>query len=348
MFYSYYSIMKVVKGGWSMSKRIYLFYGTESFLIENKIKNIIHKSIPEDQRDMNVITYDLLNTPIEEIIQDAETLPFLADHKIVIGKNAFLFTGQKVPQKIEHQIDRLEQYLEQPVDFSTLIFWVPVDKLDERRKIVKQMKKFAQVESFSSLSDASLLDWLTEIAKKEGVEILPEAGQLLIHLVGQDLQLLNQEIIKMATYVGKSGLIDEKVVQELSVRTIEQDIFALIDQVANLQIEVAFQIFYDLLKNKEDPIKMVALLARQFRLILYSKELQRKGYSAQQIASQLGTHPYAIQIALKQSVKFNEQQLQNILIKLAEIDYEIKTGLKDKVLALEMFFFYLKNPTFFP
>ncbi|OEF96908.1 DNA polymerase III subunit delta [Vulcanibacillus modesticaldus] len=322
---------------------VHLFYGSESYLIAEEINRLIHSLIPPNEREFNVVTYDLMVTPVEEIVQEAEILPFGSDHKLIIAKNAFLFTGQKISKGIEHNTNTLEMLLKQPVEYSTIVFWVPSEKLDERRKIVKLIKKLGNVESFSVLSGTQLVDWVKMKAKTYNTSILDEAAEMLINIIGNNLQLLSQEISKMAIYVGKDGLIDIEVVKELSSRVLEQNIFSLIERIANMELEQAFQIFYDLLKNKEEPIKMIALLARQFRIMLHAKELYRIGYSQQQIATQLGVHPYSIKLAIKQSAKFSEAQLKDILKKLAEIDYEIKTGKKNKILSLEMFMFHLKG-----
>jgi len=322
---------------------VYLFYGTETYLIEQRIQKMIQAKIPYEEREMNVITYDLLNTTLDEVIEEVETLPFLSEHKIVIAKNAFLFTGQKVNQKVEHTTATLERLLEQPVDFGTIILLVPADKLDERKKIVKLLKKHGNIEMFNSLAGDSLVDWVhTQVAFNKA-KVKKEAAVLLIQTVGRDLQLLSKEIEKMATYIGENGLIDEKVVQEMTVRTTEQNIFSLINKVANIEIDSALTMLYDLLKNKEEPIKIIVLFARQFRLMLYAKELDRKGYSTQQIASQLSEAPYGIKLALQQSKAFSESQLKSIIKQLALMDYEIKTGKKDKVLSLEMFLFFLQS-----
>ncbi|TCS83771.1 DNA polymerase III subunit delta [Tepidibacillus fermentans] len=316
---------------------IYLFYGLESYLIEQKIEQIIHQRLPFEEREMNLITYDLQVTPIEEVIQEAETLPFLSEHKVVIAKNAYFLTGQKANTKVEHEIESLERFLENPVDYSTLILTVFSEKLDERKKITKILKQAATVESFATLKGKELADWIHKIAQTEGIEISSDAAQFLIYTVGEELQILNQEIKKMALYVGKGGKIDQKVVKELTARTLEQNVFSLVEQVANLEIDQAIRMLYDLLKNKEEPIKIVALLAKQFRLMLFAKELSQKGYSNQQIGNHIGVHPYAVQLALQQGRGFSEQELKGIIKKLAEMDFEMKTGKKDKVLALELF-----------
>jgi len=324
---------------------VYLFYGNETFLIQKQIDKLTDALLPLEEKEFNVITYDLADTPVEEVIQEAETLPFLSEHKLVIAKNADLFTAQKGLKKIEHQIDSLETYLNQPAPYSTVIFWTPQEKLDERKKIVKQIKQKAYVQSFSQLTGKNLLDWVKESAMKCQVTISDDVAANLIHRVGQDLSLLSKEIEKMALFVGKGGAINERVVEELAAQTLEQNVFSLIEQVVDLQIEQALKSFYDLLKNNEEPIKINTLFARQFRLMLYTKELYESGYSEKQIASQLGAHPYSIKIARKQSERFDKEQLQRILQKLAVMDYEMKSGLIDKTLALEMFMLYIKKIT---
>ncbi len=326
-----------------MERRIYLFYGTESYLIQDEIKKLSNQLIPADDRDLNLINYDLDQIAIEAIIEEAETPPFMSAHKLIVVKGGALFTAQKLAKAVEHNIAELERYLADPVEYSTLIFAVDYEKLDERRRIVKQMRDSAVVREFAPLNDYLLLAWVVKKAELAGAEIGGDAAQLLVQKLGKDLQLLEQEIEKLALYVGSGGEITEAIVAELTVRQLEENIFLLVDAVANLRMEEGFQLLYDLLKNKEEPVKILALMARQFRIILLAKEAARTGYSERDIASLLSIHPYVAKLALQQGRRFGEEQLQRILMKLAELDYEIKSGRIDKVLAVEMFMFYVNK-----
>ena len=69
--------------------------------------------------------------------------------------------------------------------------------------------------------------------------------------------------------------------------------FILIEDIVNVRLERAFVILEELLKQREEPIKIASLIARQFRIMLQVKELSKQGYSQQQMASQIGLHPFA-------------------------------------------------------
>ncbi len=326
-----------------MESQIYLFYGTESYLIEDELRRLTNALVPQEDRELNLISCNLNLMPIEEVVQEAETPPFMSAHKLIVVRGGALFTAQRLPKTIEHDMAELERYLGDPVSYSTIVFVVEYEKLDDRRRIVKKMREKAQVREFAALNDYLLMAWVVKKADLAGARIDGETAQFLVHKAGKELQQLSQEVEKMALYVGQGSEITEEVVDELTSRQLENNIFLLIDAVANLQMQQAFQLLSDLEKNKEEPIKILALLARQFRIMLLAKEAARTGYSERDIASQLAVHPYAVKLALGQGRRFTEQQLQQIMMKLADLDYQIKSGQLDKNLAIEMFIFYINS-----
>jgi DNA polymerase-3 subunit delta len=315
---------------------IYLLYGSESFLIEETKEKIIQSVLPVDERDFNLSVYDMEEVPVETAIEDAETLPFLGEKRIVILQNTRFLTGAKDKTKIEHNLKRLEAYLEDPVPHSILIILAPYEKLDERKKIVKLLKK-GEVLQANQLNEKAVFDFLLTTAQEAKIKITKDAGERMIHLLGSELSLLVQEIHKMALYVGENGTVNEEIVDSLTPRTLESNVFALVDHVVHRRFNEAFTICSDLLKQNEEPIKIMALLGRQFRIIFQTKELQRQGYSERQIASQLKLHPYAVKLAGKQGKTFNEQELKQILDQLADADYAMKTGKMEKRLVMELF-----------
>jgi len=335
------SITKEIQQG--QFQPVYVLYGTENFMIEEFIQFIKQKVLDESSMDFNYSVYDMNETPVQQAVMDAETLPFMGERRMVIIKNAFFLTGVKSNSGLDHDLDSLQAYLQEPVETTILLLIVSVDKLDERKKMVKQLKTQNAIVPFLPLKDKELSAWIVRRAGKQQVKMEDQAAQMLERLIGSDLRRLKQEIEKMAAYVGKDGTITEEVVYQLASRTLEQDVFGLIDKAANLQMDQAMRIFYDLIKNKEEPLTILHLLARQFRMILQVKVLTQKGYSHQQIASQIGVHPYPVKLAAEKSHRFSEQALRSILAYLSEEDYRIKSGMIDKVLSMELFFLKIRD-----
>lgn len=335
------TITKEIQQGQFQS--VYALYGTENFMIEEFIQFVKQKVLDESSMDFNYSVYDMNETPVQQAVMDAETLPFMGERRIVIIKNAFFLTGAKASSGVEHDLDSLQAYLDKPLETTIVLLIAFVDKLDERKKMVKHLKTQNAMVPFLPLKEKELWSWIIRRAGKQQVKMDDEAAKLLERLIGSDLRRLKQEIEKMAAYVGQDGTITEEVVYQLASRTLEQDIFGLIEKAANLQMDQAMRIFYDLIKNKEEPFTILHLLARQFRMILQVKVLVQKGYSHQQIASQLGVHPYPVKLAAEKSHRFSERALRAILAYLSEEDYRIKSGMIDKVLSMELFFLKIRD-----
>lgn len=315
----------------------YLLLGKETFLLQETVQLIMDAALLEEEKDFNLSIYDMEETPIETAIEDAETLPFMGEKRVVIIKNPSFLTSEKKKEKIDHRIDKLEQYMNSPAPYTILVILAPYEKLDERKKITKLIKKQSVVIEINALSEQETMKWITDLAEQEAVYLSKEAMDELLVLTAGDLMVIYQEIKKLSTYVGEGGSITPDIVRLLVARSLEQNIFELIDNVIHKRSKETLQILYDLLKNNEEPIKILSLLVNQFRLILHVKELSNKGYGQQQIAATVKVHPFRVKLALQQARLFKSEELAHILMELAEADYQMKTGKKDKQLLLELF-----------
>ncbi|MBU9722524.1 MULTISPECIES: DNA polymerase III subunit delta [Bacillaceae] len=333
---SYIDIVKQLKKG-SVSP-LYLLYGSEGYLIEDTLQRIIDTGLEEGEREFNLSKYDMKEYPIEVAIEEAYTFPFMGGRRIVILKDAFFFTAAKEKTSVEHDLNKLEGYLENPAPETIFIMVAPYEKLDERKKIVKLAKKNGAFMDGSPLEEKELHIWVHERAKEQGVEINVGAIDQLITLCGAQLMLMASELVKLAIHVGEGATIYRDHVDSLVARSLEQNIFALVDGVVKQNIDQSWSIYQDLLKQKEEPLKIISLMVRQFRILYQVKQLMQQGYSQKQIAGQLKLHPYVVKLAGGQARQFKDEELLNLLDQLADMDYKIKTGQLDKFLAVELFF----------
>lgn len=338
----------MVLDAWKQIKKhqfspIYLLYGTESFLI-NETKQLLIKHVLEgDESDFNLSTYDLEETPVEVALEDAETFPFLGEKRLIIMNNPSFLTAEKTKNKIEHNLQKLEAYIKEPAPYSIVIFSCPYEKLDERKKLTKELKRNAVNVNAKKLNEQELKGWIRDRAALNGIRIDEDAIELLLTLSGTNLFMLTTEVDKLALYGGQGKNIDAGTVEKLVSRSLEQNIFVLVDKIVHRQIDEAFRIYYDLLKQNEEPIKILSIISGQFRLIYQVKELARRGYGQAQIAGYLKVHPFRVKLAAGHAKMFKDEELTEIMKRLAEADYQAKTGGMKKELLIEMFLFHLQR-----
>lgn len=317
-------------------KPIYVCLGTERYLMNQFVEYAVKQFISAEERDFAVSHYDLRETSIEACIEDAETLPFMAGKKLIVADHAALLTASRDKQKVEHNLNRLADYIKEPASFTIMIFIVEADKLDERKKVVKQLKKKDAVVLFPAMDSGTLRQWVMKQASQHSCELKETAANALIMNAGTNLQHLAAELEKLSLYAGEERAITEDMIEQLTVRTVEQNIFMLVEEIVRQNISRALSIYQELLNRREEPIKILMLIARQFRIILQVKEMSKHGYTNRQMAGQLGLHPYAVKVASDQARSYSVQQLNWMMDKLAETDYQMKTGRIDKKLAIEL------------
>lgn len=300
--------------------------------MEERISSIC-RQLALDTNQLGKVTFDLTETPIQALIREAETVSLFSPQRVIIGKNAaFLEAGKSI---VNHQVESLIRYLDHPVESTVIILTLARDKLDRRKKVTKALLQKAKVIKCVPLSEKELVHWLQQRFHRASVTVEERVLKRLIRWLGTDLRQLEQECRKLITYAGKQGRVTEKELQWLVPRTLEQDVFKLINQLAMRNRAEALRIWSDLLFQKEEPLRILALIIRQLRIILYAKILARKGKSLKEIASTLNVHPYPLQLALKQGKAFSSKELNTYLAKAIKIDQLIKTGKGEKRTLIE-------------
>ncbi|MBC1573146.1 DNA polymerase III subunit delta [Listeria booriae] len=322
---------------------IYLIIGTEDYIINETKKRLVANILDTEDTDFNYANFDLDETAIEQVIEEAETIPFFGDRRLIVASNPSFLTTEKTKSKIEHRTARFEDYLNEPVDYSILVIIARVEKLDERKKLTKLLKKQATIVDAKRPNDAELRKWIQSAIKNNDFSMEIPAIERLMELTGGQLTTAMNELDKLMLYKLESREISVADVESLVVRSLEQNIFLLLDKMIALDISGALSIYYDLLKQKEEPIKILALIASQFRLLTQIKLLEKQGFSQQQVAQKLKVHPFRVKIGARQAKSFSYEQLTATLERLAEMDFEMKTGYGDKAQKLEWFLFSLQD-----
>lgn len=314
---------------------VYLLIGLEHYIFDATIERL-KKALP-DIDDASILRFDLGETPVETVIEEADTLPFLEDHKLIVATNAIFLSGQdQGREKVTHNLTALEAWLANPSPTATVVFIAPFEKLDGRKRISKKMRELTTVIEAKRLEGRDLFVWVQHEAKLNESQISSEAAQYLVSVAGDNLLSLSAEIVKLATYLGGEGEITAEVIDLLVQRTPEMDVFRLTDSYVAGKTSASLLIYHDLLRNGEEPIMLTSLIAGHIRLMIHVQSLRKKGYQQHQIAKTLHVHPYRVKLMMENRNIPPDGRLLLILNKLADIDYKLKStgGKRERLLEL--------------
>ncbi|MGP4074466.1 DNA polymerase III subunit delta [Halobacillus sp. K22] len=321
--------------------QVYLLYGEESFLIQENKNKIIQQTLKKEDQEFNISQFDLEETPIEELVTDAETFPFLGEKKIVIGEQPVFLKAKPDKLSFEHDVDALLQYLQSPADYTVLVLIAPYEKVDERKKIFKALKKHGEIISCQPVKEWDVSKWVDSIANDLHITVPEGLHELFAQEVGTNLLALRSEMEKLALNVGEGGVVTRELAEQLLSHSAEASGLKLVDAVMERDLGRAIRLFKDLEKLNEEPIALTALLASQFRIISQAKVLKQKGYAQNQMRNYIKAHPFVIKMALKREKYFTLEELNEIIIELAQTDHALKQGKMEKSLAFEMMLYKL-------
>ncbi|MBP2100138.1 DNA polymerase III subunit delta [Enterococcus rivorum] len=316
---------------------IYLLLGTEDYLIELFKTEIMSQLLKTEDDQLNFSSFDMNEVPLAVALEEAETIPFFGEYRLVFIEQPYFLTAERKNNGIDHDIDSLMKYLGQPSPSTVLVFIADVEKLDERKKVTKALKKAAKLVEVKPMGESEVKQYVGQTIQSSGYEIRPEAFDLLLQLTDLNLSKVMGELQKLFLYASEDKIITLNSVKELVPKSLEHNVFDLTNDVLSGNGEKAIQLYEDLLLQGEETIKLNAILLNQIRLFLQTKILAKLGYQQANIAETLKIHPYRVKLALQQVRRFDLSRLEEIYDELVENDFKIKTGQIDKELLFELF-----------
>ena len=305
-------------------KQIYLLYGEEAYLVR-QYRDRLLAAMSGGGDPMNVNRYEGKGVSVPEIIDMAETLPFFADRRVILLENTELFKAGG---------EKLSEYLKAPAESSSFI--LVEREVDKRSGLYKTVKKFGYAAEFSRQDAKTLERWVFGILKKENKQISMETLQLFLEGCGDDMENIRRELEKLLCYTLGRDVITAEDVAKICVPQIQNHIFDMITAIANGNSDQALKLYYDLLALREPPMRILALVGRQFNMLLQVKELAEKGYPQALIAEKTGLHGFVAGKYMRQAAGFKTSFLKQALEDCAGADYDIKSGKIGERLSVEL------------
>jgi DNA polymerase-3 subunit delta len=335
------SLLNSIKRGVVMP--VYLLYGEEEYLREMIVKTMKESLLAPGLEAFNLDELDGERCEVGSILERCVTLPVFAEKRLVIVKNPpFFQKGKKEnPDEAGSKAEGLLSYLENPLSSTCLVFLV-AGNVDKRKKPVKAVEHCGQILELAPLRGRELEEWIRGEAGALGKKIEPKALEYIIANSGNSLRNLKSELEKLAFY-DNSATITLKAAKELLIKTAEANIFEVVDSIGHKRGEAAILELRRLLETGEPPVRVLFMIARQFRLLLAAKDLVQKGYAEKQITAELGVHPFVTGKILRQAKNFAFKELEESLQSILDTDIALKTGTAPKTALENLILRLVKN-----
>ncbi len=305
--------------------KIYLLTG-DNYLVDRRMKEIV-KNVGVDE--FNTVTYDIDEDDFNNAITDAATIPFMSDDKVVIVKNT------DFKERDGFIIDDFITLLGDIPSFLHLII-IPNKQLDKRSKLVKLLVDKSDVTHFQALEEKTMKTSIVNYFDKRSIRIHNDALNELVRRTENDTQRMMNELNKLENYFSEGDTIFIDDISSLVVRNVEHDVFALVNEVVNRDLDKVMQICYDLLRS-EDALRLLGLIINKFREMNYAKTLLMKGYSDEDLMKFFRASKGRIYYVKKNASRVTEEYIEKQLTALADTELKIKKGLLDKKVGLEMY-----------
>ncbi len=303
--------------------QIYLLYGAEAYLrkqYRDRLKNAI---IGDD--NMNYHYYEGKDISIGEVIDQAETLPFFAERRLIILENSGFFKSGG---------EQLAEYLSAPSD--TTFFLFVETEVDKRSRLYKAASSKGCAVEFAIQDENTLKKWIVGMVKKENKRISESALNFLLEKTGTDMENIRKETEKLFCYCMDKEAITETDIEEICTKRIGNHIFDMVSAIADKKQKQALELYYELLAQKEPPMRILFLIARQFNLLLQVKELKGKGYQNKAIGEKVGLPGFIAGKYVVQASRFRTQEIRDAVEACVAAEEAIKTGRLNDNMSVEM------------
>ena len=298
------------------------------------LKKDILKKIGYDPSDLNYSYFDMKEASYAEVELDLVSLPFFADEKIVILDHLLDLTTAKKRNLTDEDLKQFENYLENPSESTRLVIFAE-GKLDSKRRLVKLLKRDAQIVETTTPKEQDLKRYFSSQAQELGLHFLGDSlGQLLLKS-GYDFGELQKNLALLQAYK-EDGQITLQDIEEVVPKSLQDNIFDLTQMILKCQIDQARNLVKDLRLQGEDEIKLIAILLGQFRMFSQVKIFSEEGQSESQIVASLSelsgrkVNPYQVKFALRDSRRLSLSFLKQAMTTFIETDYAIKSGTYEK------------------
>lgn len=292
---------------------------TQTLLVEDFIEKLTEE-LSAGSPKLLVESRNLDDTSLQEIVEDARTLPMFHEKKLIVAKG---YDGLG-----KDDLALLNEYAGAPASSSVLVLLSG----GSRKAKTKPAKgiKLVDLDSGSKPEQE-----IRRLGERLGISLTPGAVSFVKTMLGEDMNLIKNELGKISLYVDGKKPVGEKELRGLIEKRSTENVFSLSTALSNRDLKGSLRILRELERNREDPLSILYMIAWRFRQIFKVSQHLREGKSDEAIAKAIKTSRGAV-FYLKKSVRnFRENDLGRILGLIEETDFGIKNSSGNNYVLLE-------------
>lgn len=315
-------------------KRAYLIFGEEGYLVKDYTKRLCSAVVPEESSVMNMEVFEGKDCNVSKMIQSGDTAPFFNDYRLVLVRGSGLFRdGRKADTAA------LTEAVKNIPEDCVYVF--SDENVDKRNSLYKAVKKHGYCCEIGARDIKELSQWLMQ--SSDG-RLNNAMASHMVKNIGSDMTHLSVELDKLLAYSGDKKITAEDI-DTACTRSPEVNIFNMVGAIGSKNAERALEIYNNMIFNGEEPIGILAMIARQFRLMLQCGYLKsKKNYTSKQIAEEINQREFVVSNCLNQGRNFKLNTLMQALKDCARCDSDIKSGITTPELGVELIILkYCKN-----
>jgi DNA polymerase-3 subunit delta len=324
---------------------IYVLYGDDDYTKDKQLATLKTKLGDATIISMNLTQIDGDRLTMGALRESCDAMPFLAPKRLVVVRDFLTrFEPRKDaggegeaprPRRDKDLEDALKGYLPHLLESTGLVFME--ERFSEQNPFYATIDGASKwVKLFKTPVGAELQEWIRQQVKEAGAQIAPQAATLLAAYVTDGLRRLSLEIDKLVSYTAGKRPIEPADVENLVSEVLQSSIFSVVDAIATHGGKRAIGLLHTLLDHGASEIYILAMITRQFRILLQVKEMGGAGATVQEMQSKLHLHPFVLEKGLNQARGFTMERLEAIYRRLVEVDAAIKRGRMEPELALDL------------
>ena len=209
--------------------------------------------------------------------------------------------------------------------------------------LVEALRGKGEVREFRPLGPRAVNDWIRARAASTGLELSAAAARLLADFVGNDLWTLSGELEKLSVYAAGRP-VGEDDVRALVAAVRETTVFPLVDAIVEGRPAVAIKLLRQMFRQESGPQYILAMIQRQLRHLAVAREMLDAGESGRRIGEALRLRDFALDKLLEQAGRYSQPRLRSAFQRVLEADLQVKRGVYDGELALELLVHDLAEP----